>query len=288
MQEFLNNDTVSANLMSLTGYRTLILFNLLLERPCSVKEIKDCFLQNKYVEKEEFSNDTLRIYLNSLRSIGCKITKATKSSGYKYIMTAHPFSLKATQSTQKALLKTYSNLYTQLDIKTLIEIERFFLKLSEFAEDESKFFFQNLSKIKSIDKKLLLDLDNLSARKKQVKLRYNSPRCGLIEIDFILDKICFKNSKLYIWGTNLLYKEYSYLNVDRIHSIESVSMTSSEHAQNISIKVKKYGQIFEISSGNKFDLKHCILENQYEVVDSKDFKNEIFEELKLMRSFYND
>ena len=68
MQEFLKNNTVNCNLMSLTGYRTLVLLEALMQSPKSIAEINDCFLNNQYI-KETFSQDTLRIYINSLRNI---------------------------------------------------------------------------------------------------------------------------------------------------------------------------------------------------------------------------
>ncbi len=46
MQEFLTNNTVSYNLMSLTGYRTLVIFRALLESPKTIDEINDCLMKD--------------------------------------------------------------------------------------------------------------------------------------------------------------------------------------------------------------------------------------------------
>ncbi len=106
MQAFLTNNTVNCNLMSLTGYRTLVILTALIESPKSNDEINECLFNNQYI-KEKFSSDTLRIYINSLRAIGCEITRANKSNNQKYKLTSHPFSYDIPKSQLKALSKVY-------------------------------------------------------------------------------------------------------------------------------------------------------------------------------------
>src|SRR5574344_2162067 len=104
MQEFLSDKNVNCNFMSLTGYRTLVLFDLILKKSSTVEDINNYFLQNKYIHGA-FSKDMLRIYLNSLRAVGCTITRASKSNNYTYKILEHPFNLDIT-NTQLKVLKT--------------------------------------------------------------------------------------------------------------------------------------------------------------------------------------
>ena len=74
MKEFLKNQTITYNLMSFTGYKALILFSLLSEGPKSYREICDYFVNKTYL-KESISIDTLRVYINSLKRIGCEVKR---------------------------------------------------------------------------------------------------------------------------------------------------------------------------------------------------------------------
>lgn len=286
MQEFLQNDVVSANLMSLTGYRVLVLLDLLLKGPCTTANINECFLQNKYI-KSAFSKDTLRIYINSLRAIGCDITKATKTNGYKYILKTHPFYLALSEANKKAVSKLYSNIYARLDINALIEMENLFLKLADYTMQADSEFFRNLSKIKSFNKDLLLNLEKLSAQKAQVKFLYNSPQYGFEYIDFVCDRIAFQNSKLYVWGTNLKYNEYSYLSISKIEKILTVALNAADNLPHLTIKIMQNEEVKEISAGNRFALLQEVLENQYIVVEPESFRQEVLAELRAMRASYD-
>ena len=70
MKEFLKTNTITYNLISFTGFKALIIFSLLLESPKSYDEIIDYFANHDYI-KETISIDTIRVYLNSLKRIGC-------------------------------------------------------------------------------------------------------------------------------------------------------------------------------------------------------------------------
>ena len=73
MKEFLKTNKVTYNLMSFTGFKSIIIFSLLLEGPKSYQELRTAIENHEYLH-ESVSIDTLRIYLNSLRKIGCKIS----------------------------------------------------------------------------------------------------------------------------------------------------------------------------------------------------------------------
>ena len=96
MQQFLKTGTVNTNIMSLTGYRTLIIYFSLLESPKTIDEINDILFNDKYI-REKFSADTIRNYINSLRSAGCEITKATKSNNNKFTLVKNPCEFKISE-----------------------------------------------------------------------------------------------------------------------------------------------------------------------------------------------
>src|SRR5574344_2259258 len=164
MQEFLKNKKVDCNVMSLTGFRTLILLRELLKGPMSNEEINQCFLNNEYI-KETFSADTLRLYINSLRDVGCEISKAGKSTNNKYVLTSHPFTMGITKSQLSSVLKVYCNIYDKIVINDVILLKNIFEKISKIVPPDFSELILNSSLLKGIDLDFLNEI-NLSVKKK--------------------------------------------------------------------------------------------------------------------------
>lgn len=310
MQEFLTNNTVNCNLMSLTGYRTLVLLRLLMDSPKSNDEINACFLNNQYI-KETFSIDTLRIYVNSLREIGCKITRADKSNNLKYELLSHPFEYDVTSSQLHALSKLYKNIYDKIDIKEVIELESFFKKLSALVTNEkTKEYLKNLSMLKNIDESILKDLVTHCKNKNQIVFLYNSPKSGEKEIEIIADKLSFKSEKLYLWGDNLTHKEHSYFRAERILKIFSIKLQKDKeeflptkviyelknHAdyipQNDEKIIEKIDDkiTIEVDSKNEFNIMQRILymAEDCKIIYPEEFKTKILHKLKMMKECYEN
>ena len=93
MKEFLKTNTVTYNLMSFTGFKSLLIFSLLLDGAKSYNELQEILENHPYLH-ETVSFDTLRIYLNSLREIGCKIVRKNDNGITRYAIDSHPFELK--------------------------------------------------------------------------------------------------------------------------------------------------------------------------------------------------
>lgn len=309
MQEFLTNNTVNCNLMSLTGYRTLVILESLMESPKSNDEINNCLLNDQYI-KERFSSDTLRIYINSLRAVGCEIIGANKSNDKKYELVSHPFIYDIPKSQLNALAKLYKNIYDQIDIKEILAIENFFEKISALVENDStKDFLKNLSLLKGIDKHILNDLMIYCKNKNQISFLYNSPKSGEKEIEIIADKLSFKSEKLYLWGNNLTHKEYSYFALDRVLKICSIKiLKNKEEFPSTKIIYELYNHnddyilrpnekiiektdsklVIEVLSKNEFNLMQRLLymADDCKVIQPKSFKEKLLDKLKNMEKSY--
>lgn len=308
MQEFLTNNTVNCNLMSLTGYRTLVILSALMEEPKTNAEINECLLKNQYI-KEKFSNDTLRIYINSLRAVGCEITSANKSNSKKYQLVSHPFIYDITRPQLKAIAKLYKSVYDKLDVKEVVELENFFAKLSYSLKNEhTKTYLRNLSMLKGIDKSVLNNLLIHCKNKNQIVFLYNSPKSGEKQIEIIADKLSFKSEKLYLWGNNLTHKEYSFFAVDKILKIISIKFNKDkEEFESTKVTYELYNHrnyipdederiitksdeklIIEADSKNEFNLIQKILSmaGDCKVIEPEDFKIKLINKLKNMEKTY--
>lgn len=311
MQEFLTHNTVSCNLMSLTGYRTLVIFQALLESPKSNDEINQYLLNNQYI-KEIFSSDTLRIYINSLRAIGCKITKANKTTNNKYILTSHPFMYDIPKSQLKALARIYKNIYDKIDINDILIIEDFVKKLLSYIDnEETKNILISGSILKNIKREILAELLQHCKKRNHIVFLYNSPRSGEKKIELIASKLSFNSGKLYLWGDNLTHEQESYFSLDRILKIISVKIGSKNedipkykfiyelHNYKDShtldqderiIKKENDKLTIEITSGNYFDVMQKILSlgANCKVIAPENFKNDFINKLKNMEKIYED
>lgn len=309
MQEFLTNNTVNCNLMSLTGYRTLVILDSLLESPKTSDEINNCLLNDQYI-KGKFSRDTLRIYINSLRVIGCEITKANKSNNQKYELVKHPFTYELPKSQLKSIIKLHKSLYDKVEIKDLITIENFLNNLSGVISDEStKEAIKSTLFLKRVDKVILEDLLLHCKNKNQIKFLYNSPISGKKEIEIIADKLAMKSEKLYLWGNNLTHQQYSYFAVERILEIRSINFSKDnkdfsptkvvyelynrnndyvEHADEKIIEKTDTKLVIELTSKNEFDVIQQILHlgNDCKVISPKSFETKILNKLKSMEKSY--
>lgn len=310
MQEFLTNNVVNWNLMSLTGYRTLVILEALIESPKSNDEINDYLYNNQHIG-ERFSSDTLRLYINSLRAIGCEITPANKSNNKKYQLISHPFEYDISKSELNAISKIYKSIYDKIDIREIILLENFLEKLTSLIKNETtKKNLSNISMLKHIDRKILDDLIVHCKNNNQITFMYNSPKSGHKEIEIIADKLSFKSEKLYLWGKNLTHNEYSYFPVERILKISSINILKNKEfspcirviyeiylQDNDSFMPESYENIIEktneklvieVNSKNEF----CIMQRvlylgcDCKVIEPFEFKSKLVERLKLMDKFY--
>ena len=101
---FKPDEKIEVSQISLTGTRSLALIGLLIVAPRTFDEIKSELIKmNVFDEKN--SDDTLRVDLNTIKSVGCELTRPCPSNGYKYALKKHPFILKLTKDDIKLLDK---------------------------------------------------------------------------------------------------------------------------------------------------------------------------------------
>ena len=299
MKQFLKTNTVTYNLMSFTGFKSLLIFSSLLEAPKSYKELRDILKNNEYLH-EEVSTDTIRIYLNSLREIGCNIEKITENRVAKYYITNHPLKLKFSDNQIKSIIKAYKAISKSIQVSDLISIQKFFCKISDYVENEElKTKLCNISPIKNISPELIEQLISYTSMNCEVVLKYNSAQSGHKNIVVVPDKIHINNGKLYLSGYNGEHKNYSSFLVSKIIEIVDVNYNNKSIMPEfikVGYEYKKDGEnelqlldceqiieqdndkyLIEISSKNKFEIIQRILSHgtQCTVIYPQDFRQEI-------------
>ena len=179
--------------MSFTGFKSIIIFSLLLEGPKSYQELRTAIENHEYLH-ESVSIDTLRIYLNSLRKIGCKISKYTKGGITRYSIDSHPFELKITKEQAQSIIKVFKAIYQSIDISDLLSLQKFFDKFSNFITNEDlKIKLKNISPLHNINPEIIQDLMTYSGSNTEIIIYYNSLTSGKKNINIIVDKLEVSN-----------------------------------------------------------------------------------------------
>ncbi|MFI3301240.1 MAG: WYL domain-containing protein [Candidatus Gastranaerophilales bacterium] len=249
MKEFEKNNTVNYNLMSFTGYKSLVVFTLLLEKPISIDEINDYIMNNSH-NKSIMSLDTLRVYITSLKKVGCKVKQKKIDGVSKYFIASHPFNLSISQTQINNMIKVYKNITKSLSIQELISLDNFYNKIAELTHNNTfKEKFQSISIFKNTSIQLVQQLFEICENKEQILISYNSPQSGIADIELITDKLDYVNNKIYIYGIGLKYMQYAYFQVSRIIEIKSIKKVKT-----IPIKMKTF------KIGYELNIKNCEIE----------------------------
>ena len=311
MKEFIKSNKVTYNLMSFTGYKALLLFSLLAESPKSYEEICNYFFNHPYL-REKISIDTLRVYINSLKRIGCEVKRFRGEDKIsRYVITAHPFELKMSEDEMQSVIKTYKSLVKNINVNELLSLEKFFEKIGKYIKSK-KFIneIKNISPLKDINRKILEELLDCCEKKNQIVIEYNSPNSGVKDIEILTDKIDISNGKVYLYGTGFEYMEYGIFLVSRIKEIKEIKLnkTIPENLKTICItyeltcnpknlildnnekliKSDTNKATIELTTSNEFLAKQKFLEYgpTCKIVSPENFKNDFIALLNNMKAGY--
>ena len=299
------------NQISLTGMRAIVLIGLLIEAPRSLQEIREVFISLNIMEPEH-SDDILRIDINTLRYMGCEISRADSKSDGKYVLTKHPFALDITEKEIGVLKRAYKKVRSSADIKLVIKFDELFKKFAEHIGDTNmKETILGISILKSLDTKILKDLIEDCEQKRIVKLIYRNPSSkDASEKTVFVQKIVLQNDSVYLYGIDTGKNKSVVLNVKRILSIISrISGGCGIEVKTTNVKffLKSFG-VNEIDEENEQILETLedgyIVEGRYyndflamqrilsfgancKVLEPQEIKDEVIQRLKNMRDVYN-
>ena len=305
----LNAENVELNQISVTGTRAIVLLGLLMVAPRSMEEIRDALIKYGIMEKSH-SNDILRIDLNTLKCMGCKISRASRKTNNKYILESHPFDLKFDIADLQTVKKVYSRMKSKYSISLLLDYDSLFRKLAKYVYDnETKEALLGISVIKNYDLTMINQLSEDCQNNRTVNLVYKKPTSGNSdEKEIVAQKLFCRSDKLYLCGYDINKKASVMLNVKRILKRLSGRKTEEEF-ENKNVTVRFYlsdfghdtissdeqivetledGYIIEGSYFNEFIAVQRILSfgDKCIVKEPEDFKIKIIEKLKEIREVY--
>ena len=297
--------------ISLTGLRALVLLSMLVSKPCSLEEMHQRFVELNVMENEN-STDIIRIDMNTLRNMGCEISRADKNTDNKYVLGKNPFSLNITPDEINVIRRAYKKATKNSDIVTLLKYDTLFRKLAENVSDvDMKEALYGLSTLKSYNIEILKEYLNCCENNQILKLLYQSPASkSYREMEIFAQNLINKNDKIYLYGIDTKESRAVTLNVKRIKCVLSAQKASKNpKLQPFSVKYKLVGHLEdELDSSEKILSGHddeFIVSGEYHnsftalqrvlsfgasctVIEPKEFRGNIIEILKRMKEVYND
>lgn len=301
----------------LTAYRVIAILLMLKESPHSEAEINEK-LENNIELPRSLSKDSIWLYINTLKAIGCQITRPSKKNDYKYILKDHPFKLNLSQTELKTLLEARKYIAELSDWKISSSYDRFLLELSYILPEEDKSIIIKYCKNRqreidyTLKKQLIVELELHISTNNCLLVTYNSPSGNISDISLITDSLKYENGALYLWGYNIESEEYQYLRVDRIDGIKEIKISDEKIIKPpLIVKYKLFGLYaisykpdddeeiiaqdeqsitVQVQMKNKFKLVQKIFSFgcNCEVLEPAEIQHEIIKRLKLMAKTYND
>jgi len=304
--------------ISLTAFRIIEILNGLFSGPMDDEEINERLINN-IRESRNLSKDTICIYINTLRAIGCEISRPSKNNKYKYVLKSHPFKINMEDAEIATIMEVRKYISSLGDWKLVIEIDDLFNEIINIIDPESKNKFLSerrtvLCRESNLDNILseLTLLENYCKQNKDIIIIYNSPHSGEKEIYLNAEKLSLENSSFYLWGYSYERNETVYLRLDRIKEIKAVSLKEQiPNNKGIDVKYKLTGNsvfsfmadeeqsekaiykdkdelIIQAKVKNKFKFIQQMLAygRDCTILSPKKFQKQILEKLKTMSYIY--
>lgn len=203
-----------------TGYRVFMLLRWLMESPQTVKGLQDKFAAHPEVQ-HRLSADTLGLYLNTLKLLGCKISRPSPRNSFSYELVAHPFAKPFSPEAFEAVVTLLVEAGRSLHWQDIVQLQRFFGRLLDGLHQPHQQFDTVLTQARMVDyRTLIIDLDELAEyaeQKTPLRVDYQSPLDDrLSQFAFVPDSLQFHKGVLYLKGYRENGKSGGRLRVERI------------------------------------------------------------------------
>lgn len=226
--------------ISITAYRAIKILMLLIDSPYSATELSEA-LKSDEITCRSTSDDTLRVTINSLKAVGCEISRPTLKNGYKYILKNHPFKIKFTEKQINILNKIRKGFLLKNDWQMVLKLNDLYDKIANFSGQDSVKNLVNHKKpfgnIKPEIKELLI---NGEISNKEIVMTYIKRGKTQEAKNIITGKVFCESGQLYIWAWNSKYNKYSYFKVENILKIHSLKPTKQK------LQTTEYKAIYKV------------------------------------------
>ena len=194
-----------------TAIRTLEILLKLSEKDCAENELAD-----------EFSDDTLRIYLNSLKNCGVKISSPSRVKREYSLLENFDF-LNFSLKDYKYMAKIKNYFAQKNDYEMVMNINNLLVHLSKYTNLENSKKLLKIAEDNPFSPKyhvLIKELSVCIKNKQPILVNYYSPASAVNYFKILPQYIKTENNKTYLLGPDNSIKAARYMLIDRIKSIK--------------------------------------------------------------------
>ena len=277
--------------------------------PRSISEIKNLLVMYNFIDDNQ-PEDILRIDINTLKYMGCEISRPSPKTNYKYVLGKNPFSFSISDEDIKVIKKVYDGIKKENNVELLLRYHELFNKIARYIFDsEQKEAFLGISLLKYYEIEAVRDLFNACRHQLELEMDYYVPTVKkTVKKNVCAQKLICRSDKIYLCGFDVFKKEKVMLNLKRIRRVISKRIHNNNFGEGgIKVKFKAIncgienfsdeenvieafdnGYIIEGCYFNEFIAMQRILSfgSRCTVLEPEDFREKIVRKIKKMREVY--
>ncbi len=311
------------NSFNQTAYRILKLFQWLSEKPMTFQEINERFETDSRIGRR-VSQDTLWFYINTLKAVGCQISRPTPKNQYCYHLSYHPFTYFLTYQDLEVLKDAVNAIDEELSYHDFLVLTQWLRSVFQKSANrdrnqlETQFFdevrFANLC---HLDQEIK-DIEAHCQANQILKVQYDVPLEGTKTYTVLPLRLFYEQGYLYILCQREDCEQTSMLRLDRVQkftpidSPELSSLLKKKVARKPALVLKifdcslqefepigepcevypdpssRQDLIVKLWCDNEFLIKQKLLASGYsfQVIQPLSFKSDIEQTLQEMRQIY--
>lgn len=224
-------NSASRRAMNSTAYRIFKLLQWLMESPMSVDAMNARFCEDPRIGKP-VSSDSIWLYINTLKELGCRIRRPSVRNGFQYDMQSHPFGLLLNDAQLDMLVQAKAHAHRNFTPQEMLILDRMLKKIvvygmNDSTDDDPKRLIEHLfTQSRSFDYEdcgaYIEALETWIAQGQLLWLGYRSPQHGQEAFHFLPTLLFYEQGVVYIRGERSDFNTPSNLRLDRILSLEAV------------------------------------------------------------------
>ena len=215
-----NNQTLK------TGFRLIKILEALSEKDLTKNEIKEWFQKNHNIN---FSDETLKLDINTLIKKGFKIKRGHKGNGFKLHLDKDFTTVKLTKEETALLCAIKDFVLDKGKTKDIFDLKHVYQTITPFIREEFEPAFLNFKFFNTINEKIEKTLQEAINDKQYCTIIYNSSEGVKKEADIFPQKIIIINEKPYLTCFAEEKRKDTTFRLDNIISVKKFLKKSPAH-----------------------------------------------------------
>jgi hypothetical protein len=207
--------------LNVVAYRVLCLLKWLKEGPKSISELISLFYQEPLTLRA-VSDDTIGLYVNTLRQMGCVIQRPSKTTHFCYVLHYHPFGIFLNRQQSRILSKMKSLISKSQSLSMFWALQQFFDKVYQEAtpSTQERLNLSGWAGFRDVfyvnHRQLISDCQDWIYDNVLLRLVYLSPVKNKEKFYFLPKRLVYEEGAIFIEGAQKNRQDLVELRLDRV------------------------------------------------------------------------